>query len=86
MYSWHRYGASADGKLHRIHRNSAETPRMKNTAKQAILVEKGSAISDRRVAVAPMMDWTDEGESAKQLNDLLPPEESCRLYVSSNFE
>jgi tRNA-dihydrouridine synthase A len=32
---------------------------MENTGKQAEFVEKRSGIADRRIAVAPMMDWTD---------------------------
>jgi hypothetical protein len=37
----------------------AETPLMENTAKQPVCVEKRSGVADRRIAVAPMMNWTD---------------------------
>jgi tRNA-dihydrouridine synthase A len=42
-----------------MHRNPAETPLMEKPAKQADFVEKRSGSVDRRIAVAPMMDWTD---------------------------
>lgn len=49
----------ADGKRPGIRRNSAETPSMKDTEK-AGTSRADSAISlDRRVSVAPMMDYTD---------------------------
>jgi len=31
-----------------------------NGGKQASLPKKGSAVIDRRISVAPMMDWTDD--------------------------
>src|SRR5678816_4369368 len=54
------YVSTANGKLHPIRRNPAETPLMENSGKQAEFVEKRSGIADRRIAVAPMMDWTDK--------------------------
>jgi tRNA-dihydrouridine synthase len=33
---------------------------VENTAKIGISVEKSAAKFDRRVSVAPMMDWTDD--------------------------
>src|SRR6202049_5072106 len=45
--------------LARIRRNIAETHRMESTQKLAISPEKKAASIDRRLSVAPMMDWTD---------------------------
>jgi hypothetical protein len=42
-----------------IRRNPAETTRVENTTKIGMSVEKRSDSIDRRVSVAPMMDWTD---------------------------
>ena len=39
--------------------NPATTTQVENTTKQGISVEKVSTVLDRRIAVAPMMDWTD---------------------------
>ena len=55
-----------------------------DTAEQATLKEMGRGIIDRRVAVAPMMDWTDDHRSAFQINGLLPSLSACLLYVSSS--
>lgn len=38
---------------------------------------------NRRISVAPMMDWTDEEENHLEFNHLAPLEKSCRLYVTS---
>jgi len=37
---------------------------MEDAGKKSELVEKRSGIADRRIAVAPMMDWTDEVRTA----------------------
>jgi tRNA-dihydrouridine synthase A len=42
-----------------IRRNTAETHRVENTPKSDISPEKKAASIDRRLSVAPMMDWTD---------------------------
>jgi predicted nucleic acid-binding protein len=39
--------------------NTAETHRMESTQKLAISPEKNAASIDRRLSVAPMMDWID---------------------------
>ena len=52
--------ATASAKLPGMRRNHAEIPLMENTGKQAVFVETRSEIVDRRVSVAPMMDWTDD--------------------------
>ena len=41
---------------------------------------------DRRVAVAPMMDWTDDVKKCSWFNDLAPLEKARRLYVASTQE
>ena len=40
-------------------RNTAETPQVENAIKGGVSVEKSSDFIDRRISVAPMMDWTD---------------------------
>lgn len=42
-----------------MHRNPAETSQLKSTTKIGISVEKSSDPIDRKLSVAPMMDWTD---------------------------
>ena len=42
-----------------MRRNSVKTARVENPEKPGHLVEKRSDSIDRRVSVAPMMDWTD---------------------------
>jgi hypothetical protein len=38
---------------------------------------------DRRISVAPMMDWTDEVYFGLLLSDLAESKNACRLYVAS---
>ena len=38
---------------------------------------------NRKISVAPMMDWTDEVKKCSQFNHLAPLEKACRLYVTS---
>ena len=40
-------------------RNAAETPQVENAIKGGVSVEKSGDFIDRRISVAPMMDWTD---------------------------
>ena len=42
-----------------MRRNPAATTRVENATGKGISVEKSSALIDRRLSVAPMMDWTD---------------------------
>src|SRR5260370_39911495 len=58
-YSCLLYVSSATDKLPGIRRNPAETPSMENTGKIGISSEKHRVLIDRRLSVAPMMDWTD---------------------------
>jgi hypothetical protein len=41
-------------------RNPAETPGTETPAKKGVSSDQKAAIIDRRVSVAPMMDWTDD--------------------------
>jgi hypothetical protein len=50
--------ALASAKSAKTRRNDAETPEMENPVKIAESVEKRSTSIDRKVSVAPMMDWT----------------------------
>jgi tRNA-dihydrouridine synthase A len=49
----------ATSKLPEIRSNRAESPRVETATKQGIFVEKTCKSLDRRISVAPMMDWTD---------------------------
>lgn len=53
------YVPSATSKLPGMPRNTAETPQVENAIKRGASVEKSSDFIDRRISVAPMMDWTD---------------------------
>src|SRR5688572_14522149 len=53
------YVSPANDKLPGIRRNPAETTRVENATKIGNSIEKGSDLIDRRLSVAPMMDWTD---------------------------
>jgi len=46
-------------------RNPAETRSMQSTGKIGISTEKNAQTIDRRISVAPMMDWTDEVRFAR---------------------
>ena len=58
-YSCLLYVSSATHKLPAIRRNPAETHRMENAGKKGISLEKQRVLIDRRLSVAPMMEWTD---------------------------
>ena len=49
--------ALASAKFAKTRRNDAETPEMENAIKIAESVEKQSTSVDRKISVAPMMDW-----------------------------
>jgi hypothetical protein len=52
--------ASATDKRPRMARNPAGTPSMESTGEIGISSEQKAVRIDRRVSVAPVMDWTDE--------------------------
>jgi hypothetical protein len=52
------YVSPTNGKLPGMPRNTAETPQVENAIKIGVSVEKSSDLIDRRISVAPMMDWT----------------------------
>src|ERR1700721_351956 len=58
-YSCHLYVTSANAKLTRTRRNPAETRSMESTGKIRISDANSGGKLDRRISVAPMMDWTD---------------------------
>jgi hypothetical protein len=53
------FAAAASRRRTGIRRNLAETPRMENAEKIEISELKAAVQLDRRVSVAPMMDWSD---------------------------
>jgi hypothetical protein len=54
------------------------------TAREALCVEKRSGIVNRRIAVAPMMDWTDDASAAFKINSLRRSGRDRSLYVASS--
>jgi hypothetical protein len=46
--------------LPRIRSNPTETLQVEDATKQGISVDKSRKFFDRRISVAPMMDWTDD--------------------------
>jgi hypothetical protein len=66
--------AARTDKFREIHRNSPTT-----------ILYSYMVISqlDRRVNVAPMMDWSDEVNSEKNLNDLGHRQKSCPHFVTT---
>jgi tRNA-dihydrouridine synthase len=56
-----------------------------NLGKAGVSVGKGSGAIDRRVSVAPMMDWTDEPYFIRCVSDLEARRKACDLYVTSKF-
>ena len=57
------YVTSATDKLACTRRNAAETRRMESTGKIGIFVEQTPEKLDRRISVAPMMDWSDDRQT-----------------------
>jgi hypothetical protein len=47
--------------------------------------EKQRDLIDRKVSVAPMMDWADDLRFLYCIKELTRTENPCRLYVASNF-
>jgi hypothetical protein len=63
--------------------NPAETPASEKPKEIGISHRKSAGMIDRRISVAPMMDWTDDLQTALLLKVLRRPENPCLLYVSS---
>jgi len=76
-YSCRLYAASARTKWAKIRRNLAETHSMKNPEKIGVETENTATSLDRRICVAPMMDYTDR--HFRYLLRLLSP--SALLYT-----
>jgi tRNA-dihydrouridine synthase A len=53
------YVSPTNDKLPEIRRNTAETQQVENATEIGTSFEKSSKSIDRRISVAPMMDWTD---------------------------
>jgi hypothetical protein len=78
------YVASATAKLPATRRNPAETRSMESPGKIAISPDQKAAKLDRRVSVAPMMDWTDDRQTSLYVRLLRSLGNACLLYVSSS--
>jgi hypothetical protein len=50
-----------------MHTKFAETLSSESSVKLGISAEKAAATIDRRLAVAPMMDWTDDLQTSFQI-------------------
>jgi hypothetical protein len=79
------YVASATDKLPGMPTNPAETPESVKPAKIGLSDDFRREKIDRRISVAPMMDWTDKPEFLFRINYLVPGKNSCLLYVSSKI-
>src|ERR1700689_4803675 len=62
----------------------AETRGPESAVKIAVSVDKSAAMIDRRISVAPMMEWTDCRRSRFSIKALGRWCAPCLLYVSSN--
>jgi hypothetical protein len=65
--------------------NPAETPEPGKPAKIGLSDDFSRGKLDRRVSVAPMMDWTDEAGFPPRISYLVQQKKSCLLYVSSRI-
>jgi hypothetical protein len=63
--------------------NPAETRSAEKPTDVGISHSKSAGIVDRRISVAPMMDWTDCAKTFFSIKCLRPVENACLLYVSS---
>ena len=63
--------------------NPAETPELGKPAKIGISDEFSRGKIDRRISVAPMMDWTYEVHFTLQILYLVMRRKACHLYVTS---
>ena len=66
-------------------RNPAEMSMIEEPTKQGAFVENTSEIRDRRVSVAPMMDWTSPRKVCWGYKHLWSERIACRLYVASRI-
>jgi hypothetical protein len=63
--------------------NPTQTPEPGKPAKTGIQDDISRAKIDRRISVAPMMDWTDEVHFSFRVSDLPTSKKACLLYVPS---
>jgi hypothetical protein len=64
-------------------KNTAETPGSEMPIKIGISADFSREKLDRRVSVAPMMDWTDEVNLTNRIINLGEAKMACLLYVAS---
>jgi hypothetical protein len=79
----HLYVTSATHKLPGMPRNSPETPDSEKPKKIGISADLSREKLDRRVSVAPMMDWTEHLQVPLKIKVLSIHRMTCLLYVSS---
>jgi hypothetical protein len=66
-------------------KNTAETPNSKMPINIGVSADLSREKLDRRISVAPMMDWTDEVNLLNEIIKLGALKMACRLYVSSTI-
>ncbi len=64
-------------------RSLAETQDVERSAEIGMSSDKPTAKIDRRISVAPMMDWIDDLQTSLPIKLLRSAENACLLYVSS---
>ena len=72
-----------NGKLPRTHRNRPLIHNLENPTKIGRSIENTAAKIDRRISVAPMMDWTDGETSEFKFKDLALGKNDRSLYVAA---
>jgi hypothetical protein len=65
--------------------NPAETPESETPIKPGISAVVSREKLDRRISVAPMMDWTDKVNLTNKIINLGEAKMACLLYVASPF-
>jgi hypothetical protein len=79
------YASSANGKLPRMPRSTVETRGTEKPTEIGIADGFPGRKLDRRISVAPMMDWIDAAKPANKIRNLGAARRACLLYVSSRI-
>jgi hypothetical protein len=77
------YVSSANAKLPGMPPNPAEAPDSEKPREIGLSDDFPREKIDRRIAVAPMMDWTDDTQTSLAIRCLRVYGNACLLYVSS---
>jgi hypothetical protein len=66
--------------------NPAETPDSQMPMKIGVSADYSREKLDRRISVAPMMDWIDEANATNEIINLGAPKPAGLLYISSSID